>query len=165
MKIEELMTRSPVSCRPHETLRAVEQKMEGCNCGCLPVTAGDGSRRLVGIITDGDIRMAARVQRRSLEALPVEDAMEKDVFACNPGDDLAEALAIMQEARVRRLPVVDESERLLGVISLADLAREAEGEHGAITEAEIDKILATLSGTRAIEVEIVTAETAVMVGP
>lgn len=165
MRIEELMTKSPVTCGPDDTLRAAEQKMEGSNCGCLPVTASDGSRQLVGIITDRDICMAAQLQRRSLEELRVRDAMEKEVHACNPGDPLVEAQAIMQEARVRRLPVVDESERLVGVISLADLACEAEREGGAITKAEIGKILATLSEPRDIEVDAVAAETPVMVGP
>ena len=64
---------------------------------------------------------------------------------CEPKDNLVEAEAIMQEARVRRLPVVDKSEHLLGVLSLADLAREAGREFGArkqgITKAEIGKVL------------------------
>ena len=165
MRIEELMTKSPATCGPDDTLRETAQKMAGSDCGCLPVTAADGSQRLVGMITDRDICMAAQLQGRSLEELRVRDAMAKEVRACNPGDHLVEAQAIMQEARVRRLPVVDESERLLGVISLADLAREAERERGSISKAEIGKILASLCEPREIEVEAVSAETPVMVGP
>ena len=165
MRIEELMTKSPTTCGPDDTLRQAAQKMAGSNCECLPVTAADGSQRLVGIITDRDICVAAQLQRRSLGELRVRDAMTKEVFACNPGDHLVEAQAIIQEARVRRLPVVDESERLLGVISLADLACEAERERGSISKTEISKILATLSEPRDIEVDAVAAETPVMVGP
>jgi CBS domain-containing protein len=164
MRIEELMSKSPAVCGPDDTLRAAAQKMAASNCGCLPVTALNGFQRLVGIITDRDICMAAQLQTR-MEELRVRDAMTKEVFACNPADNLVEAQAIMQEARVRRLPVVDESERLIGVISLADLACEAERERGAISKAEVGKILATLSKPRDIGGEALAAEIPVMVGP
>lgn len=89
----------------------------------------------------------------------------REARACNPGDSLVEAQAITQETRVRRLPVVDESERLLGVIPLADLACEAERERGSITRAEIGKILVTLREPPDIGGEAVAAATSVMVGP
>jgi CBS domain-containing protein len=85
------------------------------------------------MITDRDICMAAQIQSRSLEELWVRDAMTKVVYACNPGDSLVDAQAIMQEARVRRLPVVDKFERVLGVVSLADLARETERQRDALS--------------------------------
>ena len=69
MRIEELMTRSPVTCGPDDTLRETAQKMAGSDCGCLPVTAADGSQRLVGMITDRDICMAAQLRGRSLDEL------------------------------------------------------------------------------------------------
>ena len=133
MRIEELMTASPTTCEPDDTLREAAHKMAGSNCGCLPVTAGDGSQRLVGIITDRDICMAVQLQGRTPEELRMRNAMTKEIRACNPRDHFVEAQAIMQEAHVRRLPVVDESERLLGVISLADLACEAERGREALS--------------------------------
>jgi signal-transduction protein with cAMP-binding, CBS, and nucleotidyltransferase domain len=80
---------------------------------------------LLGIITDRDICLATRLEGGDLRELRVEDVMTEVVRACNPGDPLSEAVAIMGEARVRRLPVVDDSERVIGVLSLGDLAREA----------------------------------------
>jgi len=150
MRIEELMTRLPRTCGPDDTLSEAAREMWDHDCGCLPVT--DGCRRVVGMITDRDICMAALLLGASLKDLRVGDAMTKEVRACEPKDNLVEAQAIMQEARVRRLPVVDESKQLLGVLSLADLAREAERELEArkpgITKAEIGKVLATLCDLR-----------------
>lgn len=133
MGIEELMTRFPASCRPDEILSKVAQKMQGANFAFLPVTPGAGSQHLLGMITSGDIRMAAQLPGRSLEELRVRDAMARELRVCNPGDSLFEAEEIMREAGIRRLPVVDESGRLLGVLSLADVAREAEREREALS--------------------------------
>jgi CBS domain-containing protein len=124
MRIEELMNKLPATCGPNDTLREAEQKMQGGNCEFLPVTAGEGSECLVGIITDDDIRVAAQLEDRSLEELRVRDAMARDVRICDPGDSLVEAEAVMQQAGIRFLPVVDESGRLLGVLSLASIAYE-----------------------------------------
>lgn len=128
MRIEERMSKFPATCGPDETLSEAAQKMQSSNCAFLPVTAGAGSQCLVGMITDGDICMAAQLRGRSLEGLRARDAMAREVRVCNPGDSFVKAEAIMQEARIRRLPVVDESGRLLGVLSLADVAYEAERE-------------------------------------
>jgi CBS domain-containing protein len=133
MRIEELMTRCPAVCGPDETLSQAAQKMEGASCAFLPVTAGAGSQRLVGVITDGDIHMAAQLGGTSLGELRVRDAMAREVRVCNPGDSLFEAEETMQEAGIRHLPVVDESGQLLGVVSLADVAYEAERESEALS--------------------------------
>jgi CBS domain-containing protein len=132
MRIDELMNRFPATCGPDDTLRDAQQKMQGGNCEFLPVTAGGGSQCLVGVITDGDIRMAAQLGGGSLGELRVRDAMAKKVYTCSLGDSVAEAEAIMQEAGIRRLPVVDESGRLLGVLSLTNVAFEAEPERTAL---------------------------------
>lgn len=150
MRIEEIMTRFPATCRPDHTLSEAAWTMWINNCGCLPVI--DESRRVVGVITDRDICIATVLIGASLQDIWVAEAMAKDVYTCGPKDSLVEAQAIMQEARVRRLPVVDASTRLVGVISLADLAREAGRErgegNGGITKAEIGKVLATLCDRR-----------------
>ena len=150
MRIEELMTRFPATCGLEETLNEAAWKLWINNCGCLPVI--DGSRRVVGMITDRDICMAAVILGKNLQGIWVGEAMAKEVRTCGPQDSLVEAQAIMQDARVRRLPVVDESKRLVGVISLADLAREAGRKRGArnpgISKAEIGKVLGTLCNLR-----------------
>jgi CBS domain-containing protein len=152
MRIEQLMAKSPRTCRPEDTLGEAAQIMWDTDCGALPVTADDGSARLVGMITDRDICMAARFQEKSLAELQVRDALANDVRACKPGDSVAHAETIMAEGRVRRLPVVDDSGQVVGLVSLADLAREAARQHAsedpAITQAEIGAVLAIISEPR-----------------
>jgi CBS domain-containing protein len=118
------------------------------DCGCLPVRAGDGVTRVVSVITDRDICMCALFQGKPLQELTVSEAMAKQVYVCRPGDSLADAEKTMREARIRRLPVVDDKDALVGIISLADLAQEAARERTAksqeITETEVGDTLATI---------------------
>ena len=152
MRIEQLMTKVAQTCRPGQSLSHAAQMMWDANCGCLPVTADDGSERLLGIITDRDICMAIRFEGSDLRELRVEDAMTAVVRACNPGDPVSEAMAIMTEARLRRLPVVDASERVIGLLSLTDLAleaaREAAWQSPELSVAEVGRLLATISRPR-----------------
>jgi CBS domain-containing protein len=144
MRIKQLMTKAPKTCRPDSSLSDAARLMWENDCGCLPVTEGE-SERLVGMITDRDICMAAYFAERALDELRVADAMTKDFCACNPEDDLSEARAIMRETAVRRLPVIDASERVIGLLSLADLAREALRQRGMmnrhITVGEVGLVL------------------------
>jgi len=125
------------------------------DCGCLPVTAGDGSQRLLGMISDRDICMATRFHAGALPDIRVGDAMTEVVRACNPGDPISEAMAIMAEARVRRLPVVDEWERVIGLLSLADLAleaaRQATWRKPEVTSAEVGELLVAICQPRVSE--------------
>ena len=125
MRIDELMTKSPTTCRPDDTLSEAAQTMLHNGCGCLPVTASDGSQRLTGMITDCDICRETRFGWGTLKALRVRHAMMKNIRPCHPGDTLAEARAAMREARVLHLPVVDESDQVIGLVSRADLVSEA----------------------------------------
>ncbi len=158
MRIEQLMTKVTRTCRSGHSLSEAAQMMWDNDGGCLPVTAGDGSQRLLGIITDRDICMAIRFGAGALTELRVEDAMTEVVRACNPGDPISEALAIMGEACVRRLPVVDESERVIGMLSLADLALEATRQttwrEPKITLAEVGELLATICQPRGREPQL-----------
>jgi CBS domain-containing protein len=128
MRVEKLMTREVKSCRQEDSLARAAQLMWEGDCGFLPVCAADGANRVAGIITDRDICMAALFQGRPLADLRVADVMNRQVQVCLPSDTLADAERTMATARVRRLPVVDKQGSLLGMITLADLAREAERE-------------------------------------
>ena len=149
MRIEQIMTRFPRTCRPDHTLAHAARLMLENDCGCLPVTTCTGSGRLVGIITDRDVCMAAQSQKKPLSELQVDEVMERRVYTCNPGDAFAQAQATMWEERVRRLPVVNELRQVVGLLSLTDLAREATREQPPgqreITKAEICELLATIS--------------------
>lgn len=134
MKVEQLMTRNVQTCRASDGLERAAQLMWEHDCGVVPVMAdGNGAARVVGMLTDRDICMAAYTQGRRLEDIPVASAMSREVFSCRPTDALAVALKVMQTNRVHRLPVVDQDDRVVGLLSLADVAREAEREHGANT--------------------------------
>jgi len=152
MRIEQLMTKCPKSCRADSSLSHAARLMWENDVGCLPVTEGDESGRLVGMITDRDICMAAYFAERALSEIRVAEAMTRDACACNPRDDLAEARAIMRETAVRRLPVINESDRVIGLISLADLACEAIRQRGVmnrdITLGEVGLVLAAICSPR-----------------
>jgi CBS-domain-containing membrane protein len=148
MKVEQLMTKQVQLCGPDDTLERAAQLMWDRDCGSLPVCSGDGAIRTVGMVTDRDITMCALFQGKPLRDLRVAEAMAKDIRFCRPGDSLADAERTMREARIRRLPVVDDQGALIGLISLADLAQEAAREASAtkqeITETEVGDTLAAI---------------------
>ncbi len=152
MRVEQLMTKQVTSCGPTDTLQRAAQLMWDNDCGCLPVCAGNGSTQVTGVITDRDICMSALFQGKPLREMQVCDAMARQLLTCRPGDSLAAAEKIMREAKIRRLPVIDERGRLLGVIALADLAREAARELGSasqeVTETEVGDTLAAICQPR-----------------
>jgi CBS-domain-containing membrane protein len=128
MRVKDVMTSEVVSCRPDDSLHHAAQLMWDNDLGCLPVGHGASGAQIDGVITDRDICMSAFLQRRPLLDMKVSDAMSRVVRTCRPTDTLQEAERIMCEFRVRRLPVIDEVGVLVGMISLADLAREAQLE-------------------------------------
>lgn len=152
MKVEELMTRNVRTCKPRDSLSTAAQLMWDGDCGSIPVVSDDGSTRVVGMITDRDICMAVHLRGRQPGDLAVGDVMSTRVHAVGPTEDLADAEAIMSEAQVRRLPVIDADQDLLGLISLADLAREADRKHKTnkppITERDVGDTLTAICTPR-----------------
>lgn len=123
MYIGQVMIADVSSCSPDESLRTAAERLQSSDCGTLPVVGKDG--RVVGMLTDRDICMAALAQDRPLSALKVKDSMSHPPQTCSSEDVLATAERAMREHQVRRLPVVDASGALVGIISIDDLAREA----------------------------------------
>jgi CBS domain-containing protein len=148
MRVEQIMARPVQCCRPEDTLAHAARLMWDHDCGCLPVVSGDGVTCVVGVITDRDICMHALFQGKGLQQLRVSDAMARQVQVCHPAESLADAENRMRQARIRRLPVVDEHDALVGMISLADLAQEAVRERSAaapeVTETEVGDTLAAI---------------------
>lgn len=110
--------------RAHVSIADVATIMEKNRCGAVPIV--DGRRRVVGMITDRDICLA--VGRRALPAVLIAagEVMSKKVYACSPEQDLSEALEIMQDRKVRRLPVIDADGRLVGILSMDDVVLRAD---------------------------------------
>jgi CBS domain-containing protein len=148
MKVEQLMTRILETVTPGDSLAAAARVMWERDCGCVPVVAAadDGGRRLVGMVTDRDVCMAAYTQGRPLADVTVASAMAHDVATCGPRDTIAGALSVMRTRQLHRIPVVDLHEELVGMLSLADVAREAAREGGrAPRDVEFEEVGATLA--------------------
>lgn len=148
MRIDELMTQDVCTCRQDDSLERAAQLMWEHDCGCLPVCISNGATRVVGLITDRDVCMCALFEHKPLSELRVSQAMSKDVEACKPGDSISAAEKLMARTQIRRLPVLDEQDALVGIVSLSDLAREAERETAEaqpqISEMEVGDTLAAI---------------------
>ena len=124
MKISEVMTRDVETIQPDQTAQEAAKFMLRADAGSIPVTEGD---RLIGMITDRDIAVRGVAEGRGPET-PVRDLMT-DGIVCAGIDEYVDAVAQkMSDAQVRRLPVIDEQQKLCGIVSLGDLARETETE-------------------------------------
>lgn len=124
MKVSEVMTRDVQTVRPDTTAQEAASFMLREDAGSMPVSEGD---RLVGMITDRDIAVRG-VAKGFGPDTPVRDLMTDEIICIRADDDVEEAATKMGEAQVRRLPVIDENERLCGIVSLGDLARETDDE-------------------------------------
>jgi CBS domain-containing protein len=153
MKVEQLMTRTVETCRSTDSVNAAARIMWESDCGCVPVVTSDGDgARIVGMLTDRDVCMAAYTQGKPLAAIGVESAMSRQVCSCRPTDDLTVALNILRTNQLHRLPVVDADERLVGILSLTDVAREADRERGGkaaeVRDADVARAIEAISRPR-----------------
>jgi len=124
MKVNEIMSANPKACTPTSNLAEAAGYMWENDCGILPVVTDGG--RVVGLVTDRDICMAAALKDRNLTNIAVEDVISARVFACQPEDDVGTALRTMRENKVRRLPVVGTEGTLRGILSMNDIVLNAE---------------------------------------
>lgn len=132
MTIEELMTKAVVTIRPGDTLDVAAHALWDEDCGILLVVDREGC--LVGVITDRDICMSAWSRGRLLSAILVEEAMSKHVFTLRPDQDLRYAVEMMAAKQIRRIPIVDDADRPIGIVTMNDLAREAAKAGGKIDD-------------------------------
>jgi CBS domain-containing protein len=128
MKVEDLMTTDVGACRPFDSVDRSAKVMWERDCGAVPVLDQEG--RAIAMLTDRDICMAALTQGKALGEIRVSSAMSRGLWSCRPGDDVKDAEETMRAHQVRRLPVVDQDGKLLGVLSISDLARAAVSTKG-----------------------------------
>lgn len=163
MKVEQIMTRNVATCSPEDSLRVAAAIMWEQDCGCVPVVNpdDDGGPHVIGMITDRDVCMAAYTQGQTLDAIRVSSAMSHGVSSCHPNDRVELALKILQTNQLHRLPVVEGDDHLAGIISLADIAREARRERGRtspeVTDAEVAETLEAVCAPRQPEGPLVAA--------
>jgi CBS domain-containing protein len=150
MKVAEVMTRNVSACSERDSLSKAARIMWENDCGCVPVL--DASEKVIGMVTDRDICMAAYTQGLPLHALRTESAMARTLASCSSDDDVTTVEELMRQNRVRRLPVVDKNGHLVGIVSLTDLALEAErnrrGAGGKVTAGEVAETLSTICQPR-----------------
>lgn len=125
MRVEEIMARQVATCRPEQTAADAARLMWERDCGCIPIV--DADEELVGIVTDRDLCMAAVTRGLPLDQLRLDSVMQSTVQTCRRTDSVREAERRMSEAQVRRIPIVEGLSRVVGIVSIADLARARGG--------------------------------------
>jgi CBS domain-containing protein len=134
MQIREIMTREPVVIGPDMVLKEAAERMRDLDSGIMPVGQND---RLVGMLTDRDITIRATAAGKDPNQTRVEEVMTPDVVYCFDDDDTVAAANIMEEHQLRRLIVLNRDKRLVGILSLGDLAVHAADDRlaGEVAEA------------------------------
>ncbi|MCI0486776.1 MAG: CBS domain-containing protein [Blastocatellia bacterium] len=130
MKVREIMTQSTIFCRPETNLAEVAKAMLENDCGVLPVT--DNSEKVLGVITDRDICIAVGTRSQPASDIRVDEVIQvqSDVQCCSPDDDVKDALDLMQQRQVRRIPVIEGNQKLQGILSINDILLNAQKSAG-----------------------------------
>lgn len=136
MRCEEIMKRDLECVSPRDTVEDAARKMRDENLGFLPVC--DQSKKVLGTLTDRDIAIRLVAEKRSGDTL-VEDVMTEEVVACRPKDDVLEAQRAMAEKHKSRIMCLDDAGRLVGVISLSDLAQHLRGAETSETLRQVSE--------------------------
>jgi CBS domain-containing protein len=118
MLVKQAMCGEVKLAKPDQTIREAARMMAELDCGCLPVAEGD---RLIGMITDRDIAVRAVAEGKSAKT-PIREIMTKNVKYCFEDAELDEVAQNMADIKVRRLPVLNQEKRLVGILSLGDIA-------------------------------------------
>lgn len=121
-KCNEVMTDNPVCCLPGDTVATAGQLMKSANIGSIPVIENQQSGRLVGIVTDRDLALKIVAEGLDAKSTKVEAVMTRKLVTCRADDDLQKALDAMAQHQLRRIPVVDHDNKILGIIAQADVA-------------------------------------------
>ena len=135
MKVREVMTSDVQVARPTDTIQAVAQQMAQLDVGSMPICDG---RRIQGMVTDRDITVRGVAQGLQGDT-PITQVMTGNLEYVMADDDLDQAHDKMSAAHVRRLPVVDQNQELVGIVAMADLARQDDDREVGATVQEISE--------------------------
>ena len=148
MIVKDIMKKAVATCPPESDLQSVIEVMRARDCGFLPVVDSHGI--VVGVITDRDICLAGGTKHRTLARVSVKETMSHPVFSCFPDENIKVVLATMAKHRVRRLPVLNKTGHLEGVLSIDDVV-QAPQRRGAATAEEIVAALRGIYSDRPVE--------------
>jgi CBS domain-containing protein len=122
MKVKEIMHKGVQWVSPDTTVTALAKKMKEHDVGAIPIGEND---KLIGMVTDRDIAVRAVAAGKDVSKLTARDIMTKGIIWCHAGDSANDAARLMETKQVRRLPVIDENKRMVGMLSLGDLSHAA----------------------------------------
>jgi CBS domain-containing protein len=125
MKVKEIMTPKPGVCTPETPLQEVARAMVGSDCGALPVVRHEKARDLIGIITDRDIVVRAIAEGGNPLTLTASSCMTSPAITIKEDASLEDCMDLMESRKIRRVPVVDASGSVVGIVAQADVARHA----------------------------------------
>ena len=121
-KCSEVMTKDPVCCLPNDSVTKAAELMKSENIGSIPVIESEQTRKLIGIVTDRDLALKIVSEGRDAKSTNVETVMTRKIVTCLADDDLQKALDAMAEHQLRRIPVVNNDHKIVGIIAQADVA-------------------------------------------
>jgi CBS domain-containing protein len=140
VRVGDIMTPDPACCTPDSTAQQAAQLMKEHDCGSIPVVESRESRRLVGTVTDRDLAIRGLAEGRGPDAR-VRELMTADPVTTVPEDEVEVVREVMVARLVRRVPVVDENGKVVGIVAQADIARE----DGAASDQEVGRIVEAIS--------------------
>jgi len=141
MRCEEIMKKKVECVRPSDTVQAAAQKMRDCGIGFLPVC--DESMHVLGVVTDRDITIRSVAENHQAGSTQVESVMSKELVACKKDDDIEKAQQLMAQHQKSRICCVDDDGKLVGVISLSDIAQCETAEKASETLKQVSSREAT----------------------
>ena len=122
MKSKDVMTEKVVFCYPGDKVVKAAKKMKKADIGSLPIVENKENKKLTGILTDRDLALKVIGKGRNPKSTKIKKVMTKNVVTCRTTDDVQKVLNMMAEHQLRRIPVVDKNNRVVGVIAQADVA-------------------------------------------
>ena len=140
MKVQDVMTKDPACVTPSATIREAAQLMQREDVGIVPVVDEQGTKRLVGVVTDRDIAIRIVAEGRGIDTRVSEIMSTDDLATCSADDDIAEVMEAMAGEQVRRVPIVDDRGLLVGIVAQADIVRKTrDGERAERTVERISQ--------------------------
>lgn len=121
-KCNDVMTKDPVCCLPEDTVVKAAQLMKNKDIGCIPIIENENARSLIGIVTDRDLALAIVAEGRNPKHTTLKDVMTDTIVSCRAEDNLQEVMDVMSDYQLRRMPVVDYENRIIGIVTQADVA-------------------------------------------
>lgn len=129
MKVKDIMVQQVNTCHPSSSLHDIAVMMWNGDCGSIAVV--DDENKVIGMITDRDIAMGAALQRKALWDISAAEIIQQHpLYTCQADDDVRTALEIMREHGVRRLPVTDEDQQIVGILSMGDIVWNTDALQG-----------------------------------